>query len=404
LLLKIAFRNIFRQKRRSALTGLSMFGGFVLGSFFIAWADGTYNDIIDLFTRTRLGHIQVHAPGYLDEPSLYATIGDVEGVAGAIDGTGGIENWAPRVYFSGLVSGGDKSAGARVVGIDPVRENGTTRFDQRIVRGKGLSPGEDREAVIGSGLARNLSVEPGDSVVVLSQAADGSIANDAYEVVGIAETGDEMSDRSTLYLRLSDAQDLMVLGGRIHEIALVVDRLGDVPRLTRLLARKLEPLDLTVEPWQVFARSFYKAMKADKEGMWISLLVIILIVAVGVLNTVLMSVLERRREYGLLKAVGTRPRQVFRIVMLEAVLLALFCVLLGSVAAFFLNTAVSSHGIRLGEPISYGGITLRDMRTELNLRSFVIPAATVIATAFLAGFLPAVKAARTVPVKSMRTH
>jgi putative ABC transport system permease protein len=404
LLLKIAFRNIFRQKRRSALTGLSMFGGFVLGSFFIAWADGTYNDIIDLFTRTRLGHIQVHAPGYLDEPSLYATIGDVEGVAGAIDGTGGIENWAPRVYFSGLVSGGDKSAGARVVGIDPVRENGTTRFDQRIVRGKGLSPGEDREAVIGSGLARNLSVEPGDSVVVLSQAADGSIANDAYEVVGIAETGDEMSDRSTLYLRLSDAQDLMVLGGRIHEIALVVDRLGDVPRLTRLLARKLEPLDLTVEPWQVFARSFYKAMKADKEGMWISLLVIILIVAVGVLNTVLMSVLERRREYGLLKAVGTRPRQVFRIVMLEAVLLALFCVLLGGVAAFFLNTAVSSHGIRLGEPISYGGITLRDMRTELNLRSFVIPAATVIATAFLAGFLPAVKAARTVPVKSMRTH
>ncbi len=404
MLLKIAFRNIFRQKRRSILTGLSMFGGFVLGSFFIAWADGTYNDIIDTFTRTRLGHVQVHAPGYLDDPSLYKTIDDVAAVAAAIGGTGGIESWAPRVAFAGLVSGGDKSSGAQIIGIDPVRENETTRFDKRIVRGRSLSPGTSREAVLGSGLAKNLEVGPGDTIVILTQAADGSIANDSYDVVGLAETGDEMTDRSALYLSLTDAQDLMVLEGRIHEIALVADRLAEVPRLTRILTRRLQPLGLEVEPWPVFARGFYKAMKADKEGMWISLLVIILIVAVGILNTVLMSVLERRREYGLLKAVGTRPRQVFRIVMTEAVVLALLCVLLGGIAAFFLNTYVSTHGIRLGQPISYGGITLESMNTELNLRSFLIPASTVLATAFLAGFLPAVKAARTIPVKSMRMH
>ncbi len=404
MLLKIAFRNIFRQKRRSILTGLSMFGGFVLGSFFIAWADGTYNDIIDLFTRTRLGHIQIHAPGYLDDPSLYKTIDDIDVVASAIEKANGVESWAPRIYFAALVSGENKSSGAQVVGIDAIREMETTRFDKKIVRGESFSLRPSREAVLGSGLAKNLNVGPGDSVVLLSQAADGSIANDAYSVVGIAETGDEQSDSVTLYLPLSIAQDLMVLGGRVHEIVLVVEKLGYVPRITRVLASDLGPQGLAVEPWQVFARSFYRAMKADKEGMWISLLVIILIVAIGVLNTVLMSVLERRREYGLLKAVGTRPRQVFRVVLMEAGILALFCILLGTVAAFFLNSYVSTHGIRLGEAISYGGITLKKMTTEINLRSFLIPGFTVLATAFLAGFFPAFKAARTIPVKSMRTH
>jgi len=404
MFLKIALRSIRRQKRRSVLTGLSMFGGFVLGSFFIAWADGTYNNIIDMFTRTRLGHIQVHAPGYVDDPSLYTTIDDAGAAAAAIEATPGVESWAPRVFFAGLVSAGDKSSGARIVGIDPSRESRTTRFERRIVEGGTLSPRAAGEAVIGSGLARNLGTSPGDAVVILSQAADGSIANDAYDVVGIAETGDEMSDRTTLYLHLEDAQDLMVLDGRLHEIALVVDRLGDVGRVTDRLRDALRPLGLSVEPWQVFARSFYKAMKADKQGMWISLVVIILIVAVGVLNTVLMSVLERRREYGLLKAMGTRPRQVFRIVISEAAALALVCVLLGAVTAFGLNTYASTHGISLGDPISYGGITIEDMTTEINLRSFLIPALTILATAFLSAFFPAVMAARTAPVRSMRMH
>lgn len=404
MLIKIALRNIFRQKRRTILTGLSMFGGFVLGAFFIGWADGTYNNIIDIFTRTRLGHIQIHAPGYLDDPSLYKTIEGIDEVAAVLESASGIESWAPRIYFAALVSGADKSAGSQVVGIDPAREMETTQFDKRIIKGDGLSRTPSRETVLGKGLAKNLGVDVGETIVILSQAADGSIANDEYHIVGISETGDEISDRTSLYLHLTDARELMVLGERVHEIALVVGRLGEVSRKTRLLSERLAPLGLSVEPWQIFARSFYKAMKADKEGMWISLLVIILIVAVGVLNTVLMSVLERRREYGLLKAVGTRPGQVFKIVMTEALFLALVCILLGCLVAFFLNSYVSTHGIRISQPITYGGIQLENMTTEINLRSFLIPAFTVLATAFFAALFPALKASRTVPVKSMRVH
>ena len=104
MMLKIAFRNIFRQKRRSVLTALSMFGGFVLAAFFIGWADGTYNGIINMFTSNQSGHIQVHHKEYLDRPSLYKTIDGLPEIEKILRETPGVESWAPRLYSAGLAS------------------------------------------------------------------------------------------------------------------------------------------------------------------------------------------------------------------------------------------------------------------------------------------------------------
>lgn len=111
--LKMAFRNIFRQRRRTLFTGLSIAGGFALAVIFIGWSDGSYNNIIDQFTRTRLGHIQIHQKSYLDRPSLYKSITDVPKVGAILDQTRGVESWTPRVFSAGLAADGDKSAGVR---------------------------------------------------------------------------------------------------------------------------------------------------------------------------------------------------------------------------------------------------------------------------------------------------
>jgi ABC-type lipoprotein release transport system permease subunit len=208
------------------------------------------------------------------------------------------------------------------------------------------------------------------------------------------------------YLPMDSARELLVMEGRVHELAITVCSLEDVARTTELLAEKtalVEP-DLAVDPWQVFARSFYVAMKADKEGMWVMLVIIILVVAVGVLNTVLMSVLERRREYGVLKAVGTRPGKIIKMVLAEVSILAVICVILGTVVGLFLNYLVSVQGFSLPEPISYGGMDFQHMRAEINARSFYIPTVTVILAAILVSIFPAFKAARTDPARSMRVH
>jgi putative ABC transport system permease protein len=404
LILKMALRNVFRHKRRTILTVLTMFGGFTLAAISIGWSDGSYSYIIGEFTRNRLGHIQVHAQGYLDNPSLHKVIPGYAAAGEKISRVKGVTAWAPRVYAAALVSVGDKSTGGRIVGIDPVREAAATRFDKKIVPGAMLPEQPRRSVILGSGLARVLKAKPGDEAVIVSQAADGSLANDVYTVSGIAESGDAASDRTDLYVHIRDAQNFLALEGRAHELVVIVDRIDRVKAITREIDSALGDSRLSVEPWQVFARSFYNAMKADQKGSWVLLLVITIIVAVGVLNTVLMSVLERRREFGLLKAVGTHPAQIVLLVFTEVGLQAGMSIVLGAAAGSLGNYLLSLHGVTLPQAFTYGGVEFSRLYAEINARSLYIPGITVLLSALAVSVFPALRAARTDPAKSMQAH
>lgn len=404
MLLKLAFRNVFRQKRRTILTALTMVGGFTLAAISIAWSDGTYAYVIDMFTRNRLGHIQIHAAGYLDKPSLYKTIDDAVIVGAKIQQIAGVEAWTPRLYSAGLASVAEKSAGVQIIGVDPEREVVATRFDKKISQGRIFSPRPAPEAILGKGLAKVLQAGIGDEIVIVSQAADGSIANDLYHIIGIVDSGDEISDRLAFYLHLQNAQALLALNGRVHEIAVIAKNLDQIAALTQKIKAVLDDSSLEVAPWQEFAKSFYQAMQADVQGNWISLFIILLIVAVGVLNTVLMSVLERTREYGVLKAVGTRPASIFGLVLYEVNIIALGSVIAGTALGFLINSLLSRHGITLPEAFSYGGIEFTKMYTAVNARSFYIPALTVIFAANFISLFPSLKAARIEPARAMRRH
>ncbi len=404
MMIKIASRNIFRQKRRTILTALTIFGGFALATLSIGWADGSYNFIINMFTQNRLGHIQIHAQDYRERPSLYKTINDYHHIEEQLDQMEDVKAWSPRIFAAGLVSVNNKSAGAQIIGIDPIKENEATNFNKKVTIGQSFSESPSREAILGKGLAKTLDAKISDEIVIVTQGADGSIANDIYQIIGIIETGDDISDRLACYLHLKDAQELLVLHGRIHEIAIVATHLQKVKKLADTIRQNLNDSDMEVSPWQIFARSFYQAMKADKEGMWIMLLIIMLIVAVGVLNTVLMSVLERRREYGILKAIGTQPRQIFWLVVFEVYIIAVFSIVIGALLGSFFNYLLSFHGITLPQAFTYGGMEFREMYTEVNARSIYIPLITVILSATLVSIFPALQAARTEPAKAMRIH
>ena len=401
---RMAFRNIFRQKRRTLFTGLSIGGGFALAVIFIGWADGSYDNILQQFTGSRLGQIQIHAAGYLDKPTLYKTVADVGAVGAVLDRVKGVESWAPRVYSAGLAAAADKSAGVRIIGIDPAREQRTTHFDRMITSGRPLSGPRAREVILGESLAELLRAKLGDEVVLLSQAADGSIAEDQFVLAGVVTTGDGITDRTAFYLPLGTAQDYLVLDSRVQEIAVTVTRLRRVRSIAAGIERALDDPALSVEPWQVFAKSFYDAMKADKAGMWVMLLIIVIIVGVGVLNTVLMSVLERRREYGLLKALGTKPRRIVRLVLLEILFLAIVSSVIGAGLGLGANAFLSRHGIKFGSGLTYGGMVFDTMKSEINVRSFTIPAVTVLVCAVVVSLIPALKASRTEPARTMRMH
>ena len=404
MILKIAFRNIFRQKRRTILTALAMIVGFTLLSLTIGLSDGAYGGIIEMFTRNRTGHIQVHRAGYLDKPSLYETIDGYAAIGETIQGTAGVDAWTPRVYAAGLGSVGEKSTAVQLIGVDVARETQATRFDQKVVEGSVLSESASHEAVIGKGLAKILSAKIDSEIVIFSQGADGSIANDVYKIVGIAESGDDVTDRVACYLHIEDAQELFVLEGRIHEIVVIISNINQVSKVTDAIETRLNNSTLDVAPWQVVAKSFYRAMKTDQQGDAISRWVIMLIVAIGVLNTVLMSVLERTREYGVLKAVGTKPTQIFWLVICEVVIIAIGSIAVGALLGVLSNYLLSIYGITYPEAITYGGMKFTTLYAEVNVRCLIIPAITVMLSATIVSLFPAIKAARIMPAKAMRTH
>ncbi len=404
MILKIAIRNTFRQKRRTILTALAMVVGFTLLSVTIGLSDGAYGNIISMFTRNRIGHIQVHREGYLDKPSLYETIDGYTAVGKAIQDVAGVEAWTPRIYAAGLGSVGEKSTAVQIIGVDVARETRATRFDQKIVEGNVLPEAASHEAVIGKNLAKILSAKIGNEIVIFSQGADGSLANDVYKIVGIAESGDDVTDRTACYLHIEDAQELFVLDGRAHEIVVIVSNINHVDKITSAIKAGLNDSTLDVSPWQVVAKSFYRAMKADQQGDAISRWVIMLIVAIGVLNTVLMSVLERTREYGVLKAVGTTPMQIFWLVICEVVIITLGSICVGALLGGLANYLLSIYGITYPEEITFGGMKLKTLYAEVNVRCLIVPAITVMLSATVVGLFPAIKAARIIPARAMRTH
>ncbi len=404
ILLTIAFRNVFRQRRRTILTMLTMFGGFTLASISIAWSDGSYSNIIEMFTRNQLGHIQIHKKDYLDHPSLYKSIDHYRTIGKKVENITGVETWTARLYSAGLASTGEKTAGVRISGIDLKMEEQATNFQKKITAGKFFTAVKSKEALLGTGLSKILKAAPGDEVAIVTQAADGSIANEAYTIAGLVESGNSMTDQVSLYLELSDAQELLAMEGKVHEIAIIAEDADYVPELAREISAAVNDPMLKVSPWQEFASAFHEAMKADQGGMWISLLIIIMLVAVGVLNTVLMSVLERSREYGILKALGARPRQIFTLVLCEVSIMAAGSIIIGIGLSALINHFLSIHGISLPHSFSYGGVQFKTMYSEINIRSFTIPAATVCAAAALVAIFPAVRAGRTSPAKAMRGH
>ncbi len=399
---KIAFRNVFRQKRRSFITSLAMIGGFALASISLGMISGTFGDIIDQFTRNNLGHIQIHRVGYFDKPTMYNTILNYDSLASEIMSVDGVEDWAPRLYSGGLVSVGEKTAGTSVIGIDPKLENKALNFNWKVKEGKNLSETPSHEALVGKGLAKLLEAGIGDSIVIVSQAADGSIANDIYEIIGIISSGNDMADRATMYLHIRDAQELFVLPNQAHEIAILVEVTNRVPKYIEQIREIVDTSKYSVMPWQEFAKSFYEMVQAKFSGNYIVNIIIGLIVGIGVLNTVLMSALERTREYGVLKAIGTKPIQIFKLIVFEVFVLACASMIIGALLGLGGNYFFSKVGISYGTEFDISGFIIDKATARITPQTIFLPASMVFFTAMIVSIFPAIFAARTKPAKTMR--
>jgi ABC-type lipoprotein release transport system permease subunit len=353
LLLKLAWRNIFRNTRRTILTGLAMMAGFVLSSVDLSILEGTFGDSVKAYTLAGAGQVQIHALGYLDKPTLFENFANAVAVGRVLDRMPQVQAWTPRLYAPALAFIGARTTSTRIVGVDPVREPQATRLLAGLKAGRSLAPGAGREAVIGGALADNLGAKPGDSLVLIAQAADGSIANDLFTIVGVKKSGGFSGH--DCYLPLPAAQEFLCLPGRCHELTVTLRDYRQSRSAARAIVAAVHDPALEILPWEEVDKQFYHFVQVKKQGNSVVLLILYVIICLGVVNTVTMSLLERTREFGVLKALGTRPVSLLTMIQLEVGLLALLSIAAGTPLSLWLDTLLATQGILYPQPIEYGG-------------------------------------------------
>lgn len=398
----MALRNLRRRPARTLLTLSMIVVGTTLAIWTMGTANGSYDLMIDGTTRGWLGHFQVLSGDYADKPSLYKNIEDPMPLVESMATTPGVQAVTTRVETGGLLALENRTVATAVLGVDPVNEVSTTTIAENVVDGDWLKPKASKDdtnypMVVGRGIANRLDAGVGDTLTFVGQAADGSMAADLFSVVGIYDSGSRRADRALVFVRVEDAQELLVLGSRVHRI---VGTVNDSRALASVMARLPRPDSPKhrLSDWMELNPQLWDLIKADRDSSAMILWAVILVVVLGVANTMAMSVFERTRELGVMLALGTSPARVVSVVLWEVTWLSAIGVGLGIAVGAL---CVEYTSIPLPEPVEMGGVVFTHMTGSNTWQWTVLNPLLVIVASLLSGLLPARQAAGLHPVDAI---
>lgn len=343
--LKIAWRNITRNRARSAITVSAVTFGLTALIFIRAFVDGADYQMVENFTDMISGHIQVHQQGFHQKMGLERSLINSEYLQEILEKTSGVEAAARRIKEHVLLSSAESSAGVLLMGIDPEDEKKVTTLHQKIRDGEFLK--EDGDIVLGKDLIDILNVQPGDKIVVMGQASDGSLAAEAFRLRGVLDTGAEEADKGLAIVTLPAAAKLFVMDDKVSEVVIRAESLYGVEELTGRLETIFAGQDMEILSWDEISPAVAQWVEFDRTFLNIILVIVLLVVAGGIMNTILMGVMERTREFGIMLALGTRRRQILGLVTLEAFLLGLIGSLTGLILGVLLTRYFQLTGIDL---------------------------------------------------------
>ena len=377
----------------------------MLFAFTVSLVEGSYSNIIEIFTLDNTGHIQIHKDDYADRPKIYKSIREHRKLEDHLTNHGDVKSFAPRVFSHALAYAGNKTAISRVVGIDVEREATVTRIREKVSKGTYFDnrPDEDGyfKAMIGQGISAGLNLEIGDEIVLISSGADGSIANDIF-IVGAIIGNRQSFDRMAVYLPLASAQEFLSLGADVHQYTLLVNNSRQNEAIAERLQSELP--ELTVSPWQVIEETFFRTMQLDRESQEVIMQLLIFMVFIGVLNTVLMSVMERTREFGVIRSIGCRPVELVKMIVLETFMLTSLSIAVGMILVTPVLYWFQEVGLALPDPIDMGGISFDQMKGKLSALVYIQPKIFMLIVAVAISIPPPIRAARIRPKEPVGTY
>jgi len=393
--LKLAWRNIFRNRRRTFLTGLIIGIGLAAMIFVDAYVVGMKDTMISSATSSFLGHAQIHREGFQDSQDADLTIARADQVVERLGEDPAVESFSRRALSYGTISAPADIASVVVYGIEPENEKALSKVDESMVRGSYLEADQEDGALIGEELAERLEAEVGDRIVItVSQAGSGELSQTLFRVQGIFRMHIQEIDEATAFVPLSAAQSMLGIEQGIHEIAVRFDRTRYATEQGEQFAEEYSRFGNVAETWPQLVPQIKYVLDMTNISIAITVILVFAMIVFGIINTMFMALYERTFEFGVLRAVGTRPSRLRNLIVLEAGSLALYAAALGIILGAGVTLISSLTGLDL-TGVEFAGTTFTSrIYPVFSLRQFTLYPVLVFGFTCLVSLYPAGHAAR----------
>lgn len=406
IILRLAWRNLWRHARRTWLTISAIAFSAMLLVFMITLQLGAYDMILDISLRVFTGEMQVQREGYLDKPQMRLSIPQAASLARDLRSATGLEAIGARAQGFALISSGVRSYGVPVLGVEPEREQLLSTIPKVMKEGRYLKRMDAQELVLGSTLARNLKIKLGDELTLLGAGRDGSVAATVLPVVGIFETSNPFIDRQVVQMPLATFQETFSMGSDAHLIAISGPGLRQIEDTAARVQRHLpKDQDLVLLDWERLIPGLKQLIQADMVQNWATYITLIIVVTFSIMNTFIMAVLERTREFGVMLALGATPLRIGMLLIIESTLLAfiglVIGVLLGGAIAVYLNVhGFTFPGLKeLHAQFGLPGV----IHPKLSFVSFALGPSVIFVFTLLASLYPALRIRKLQPIAAIHS-
>ena len=409
-IIKMAWRNMWRNWRRTLIASVAIILGMVLLIFMDATIKGSDQAIYGNAVRMYGGNVQVHAPGYREKSSRLPLLplADSETVVDTIEAMESPEKimaTAKRINTGGMVSTSAGNYPVTITAIEPEKEAPVSLFAENISNGRFLTSEDGDSILIGQGLADLLEVSVGDRVMVLGRRLNESMRQRPMTVVGIYSLGMDSAERGSVFINLPTAQTLYNLRDQETEVIVSLENIGKEGEIIADLQAQLPGYE--VDSWDTLSPEIRQALESKAAATGILGMLVLLIASIGILNLMLMAVYERTREMGVLAALGMKGRQITTLFLLEGTFIGLFAAVVGAILGGLLVVAVAQNGIPLGDLTAAGGgaevyaLMGESLYPVMSMSTTISYVILVTIISAIASFFPAWQASRKEPAEAL---
>lgn len=399
-----AWRNLWRNKLRSAIIIAAFTIGIFAGVFLIAFSNGMINSRVNAVIGTEMSHIQLHKPGFMENDQFSLRFVANDSLLNKIASSPHVIAVSKRIIVNSMVASAETGMGVKITGVDPVAESKVTNLPSKVFEGKYLSETGRNPVVISERLAQKLNVSLHNKIIITVQDENKDITGGAFRVVGIYHTENMLFDEANIYVRNTDLARLTgISANQAHEIAVLLDKNDNTEAVTKQLSAEFPNMD--VKNWLQLSPDAGALVGAMNQYTYIFTVIILLALCFGIVNTMLMVIMERIRELGMLMAIGMNRARVFGMIMLETVFLSLT----GGILGILLGWLASNHFEKSGINLYFW----KEAFGEMGFSSMIYPAIDdsvifytaimVVIAGIVSAIYPALKAIRLKPVEAIRS-